>query len=142
MRQTHMATTKKKQTKTSEKTRKKQKVEQQPKHKRPVEWSRINKFPFSTRQQSVSVCFDNHEDLTDLDFIYSKIVERHPSLMAEKFYSKVQDVYDLDLDEATVVSMMKPLCDSLLADIREFLADEDFVHLLHDKFGFGIDKVI
>ena len=141
MRQTHMATAKK----TSEKKAKKKasrKAEQPPKHKRPVEWSRTNKFPFNTRQQSVSVCFDNHEDLTDLDFIYSKIIERHPALMAEKFYSKVQDVYDLDLDEATVVSMMKPLCDGLLADIREFLADEDFVHLLHDKFGFGIDKVI
>ena len=110
--------------------------------KRAVEWSRANRFPFNARQQSVSICFDNHEDLTDLDFIYNKIVSRHPALMAEKFYSKVQNIYDLDLDESTVVGMLKPLCDNLLANIKEFLSDEDFIHFLYDRFGFGIDKVI
>ena len=126
----------------TKKTIEKKKKGEPPKHIRMVEWSSENKFPFNARQKSVSVCFDNHEDLTDLDFIYGKIVERHPELMAEKFYAKVQEVYDMDLDDAATVGMMKPLCDGLLVNIREFLADEDFVHSLYNKFGFGIDKVI
>ena len=38
--------------------------------------------------------------------------------------------------------LVKDASDKLLANIKEFLADEEFVHELHDKWGFGIDKVI
>ena len=38
--------------------------------------------------------------------------------------------------------MHEVACDKLLTNIRTCLSDETFIHALHDKWGFGIDKVI
>ena len=98
--------------------------------RRVVEYSKDNRFPFSTARKSVSVCFDDHDTMTDLDFIYGKIVERYPALRAEKFYSKVQEICAIE-SEAEYIAMLKQACDLLLVSIREFLQDEEFIHLLH-----------
>lgn len=98
--------------------------------RRVVEYSKDNRFPFSTARKSVSVCFDDHDNMTDLDFIYGKIVERYPALRAEKFYSKVQEICAIE-SEAEYIAMLKQACDLLLVSIREFLQDEEFIHLLH-----------
>ena len=45
-----------------------------------VEYSKQNKFPFYTSEKMVSISFDNHEDMYELDFIYNKIVDRFPNL--------------------------------------------------------------
>lgn len=103
--------------------------------------SKTNRFPFQMREQSVSICTDNHEYLYDLDFIYNKIVERFPSLRAELFYSKISEIEGMKEDE-NKVRFTKDACDALLREIRVCLEDEQFVHSLHDKWGLGIDKLI
>ena len=45
---------------------------------------RENKFPFfNKKDESVVLSFDNHEDLYEIELIYSKIVEKFPTLQAE-----------------------------------------------------------
>ena len=105
-----------------------------------VEYSKQNKFPFYTSEKMVSISFDNHEDIYELDFIYNKIVDRFPNLQAENFYTKVSEINQMTSDDK--MKCMKVACDKLLTNIRTCLSDETFIHALHDKWGFGIDKVI
>ena len=78
--------------------------------------------------------------LVEFDFIYDKVVEKYPSLCAEPFYLRLYEIQNSKSDDK--VRLVKDASDKLLANIKEFLADEEFVHELHDKWGFGIDKVI
>lgn len=57
-----------------------------------MEYSKDNRFPFHTKDNHVSICFDDNEDLYELDFIYGKIVEKYPSLKAEDFYAGIQEI--------------------------------------------------
>ncbi len=99
-----------------------------------------NRFPFHTKETSVSVCFDDPEGLQELDFVYGKIIERHPNLRAEDFYSKLVGLGELD--EKRQVPGLKELVEDLFFNIKSMFMDEEFVHQLHDRWGFGVDKVI
>lgn len=57
-----------------------------------IEYSRANRFPFYTREKSVSIQFDDYEDIYELDFIYGKIVEKYPQLNAEEFYGTMYEI--------------------------------------------------
>ena len=104
-----------------------------------VEYSEENRFPFhSSRDGNITICFDDHEDMYELDFIWNKIVEKHPSLDARPFYDRIRDIHNMKT-ESRKVQCVKDACDKLLKNIRECLSDEDFIHQLHDRWGFGID---
>lgn len=102
--------------------------------------SRENRFPFAPKQSTVSICRDNNEDLYEYDFIYGKVVERFPELAAEKFYAKIQDLENIRPSHR--VEKLKEASDVLLRNIKVCLMDEEFVHGLHDRWGFGIDRLI
>ncbi len=104
-----------------------------------VEYSRDNRFPFHTnRDGNITICFDDHEEMYELDFIWGKIVEKHPALDAEAFYARIHDIQNMKT-ESRKVQCVKDACDKLLKNIRECLSDEPFIHQLHDRWGFGID---
>ena len=105
-----------------------------------IEYSRDNRFPFHSKDETASIYKDDHEDYQEMDFIYDKVVEKYPSLCAEPFYLRLYEIQNSKSDDK--VRLVKDASDKLLANIKEFLADEEFVHELHDKWGFGIDKVI
>ena len=103
-----------------------------------IEYSRENRFPFhSVDRSAVTVCFDNHEDMYELDFIWNKIVERFPLLEAEPFYLKIHEINSMKRGDK--IGMLKDACDNLLRNIRDCIQDEEFIHMMHDKWGFGID---
>jgi hypothetical protein len=102
--------------------------------------SRDNRFPFAAKQSTVSICRDNNEDLYEYDFIYNKIVEKFPELAAEKFYSKVQEIEKMR--PSFRVAKLKDASDALLRNIKVCLMDEAFVHQLHERWGFGIDRLL
>ena len=105
-----------------------------------IEYSRDNRFPFHSKEETASIYKDDHEDYQEMDFIYDKVVEKYPSLKAEEFYGRL---YEIQTNKSgDKVKMVKEASDRLLANIKEFLSDEAFVHELHSKWGFGIDKVI
>ena len=54
-----------------------------------AEYSESNRFPFHTKDKSVSISTDDHEDIQEMDFIYGKIVEKYPALKAEPFYARI-----------------------------------------------------
>lgn len=95
-----------------------------------VEYSSENRFPFHQGDKSVSLVFDDHEDLQELDMVYNMIVERFPSLRAELFYSRVQEIQNMGPNDR--VEPLKEACDRLLREIRKCLADEDFIHGIYD----------
>lgn len=99
-----------------------------------------NRFPFHTRDADSPIYTDDTDVLQELDFIYGKIVERHPDLRAETFYSKLKDIERMTSGDK--VAFLKMICDNLLTSIRNCLADERFIHFIHDQWGFGLDKVI
>lgn len=99
-----------------------------------------NRFPFHTKDKAVSLCFDDTEDIQELDFIYGKIVERYPDLKAENFYTRLMEIERMKSGDK--VKYLKASCDSLLGHVKEFLSDERFVHHIHDAWGFGLNKVI
>ena len=105
-----------------------------------VEYSKDNRFPFHTTDRSVAVCMDDHDGRYELEFIYEKLVERHPGLAAEPFYSKVEVIKASRKGDK--VAMLKEACDELSRSVRTCLADEDIIHEIHDRWGFGVDKVI
>lgn len=95
-----------------------------------VEYSKQNRFPFHTKEHSVSISTDNHEDMQEMDFIYGKIVEQYPSIKAETFYSRIQEIQKVSGEDK--VKLLKEASDNLIKNIREFLSDEKFVHRFHD----------
>lgn len=102
-----------------------------------AEYTKDNRFPFHSGDKSVSICFDDHEEKYELDFIWDKITERFPQLNAEPFYARVAEIQMLEPDEK--VKKLKEECDRLLRNIKTCLSDEPFIHLMHDRWGFGID---
>ena len=103
-----------------------------------VEYSRDNRFPFHSVDKSVSICFDDHEGMYELDFIWGKITEKYPEMGAESFYARIQEIQDMKKPEDRV-KHLKDASDNLLRNIRVVLSDEPFIHLLHDRWGFGLD---
>ena len=95
-----------------------------------AEYSEDNRFPFYTKDKSVSISTDNHEDMQEMDFIYGKIVEKYPSLKAEPFYARIQEIQNMRSDDR--VKWLKDASDKLLKNIRSFLSDEPFIHRMHD----------
>jgi hypothetical protein len=65
-----------------------------------------------------------------MDFIYGKIVEKYPSLKAEPFYARIQEIQNMKSDDK--VKYLKDASDRLLKNIRSFLSDEPFIHRMHD----------
>ncbi len=106
-----------------------------------IEYSSENRFPFHTGDNTnVTICFGDHEDVCEMDFVWDKIVERCPELAAEQFYSKVQEIQDMKRGDK--IGKLKDACAKLLMDIRALLSDEEFVHQLHDRYGIGVQQVI
>ncbi len=92
-----------------------------------VEYGKDNRFPFYTRDKSnVTICFDDHEGLYELDFIFGKIVDRFPSLDPVPFYRRIGEIRLMT--HARSITMLKSACDSLLGSIKELFMDEDFIH--------------
>lgn len=102
-----------------------------------AEYSKDNRFPFHKGDDSVSICFDDHEGKYELDFIWDRIVEKFPQMNAEPFYARVQEIQDMKSEDK--LKYLKDACDKLLRNIKACLSDEPFIHELHDKWGFGID---
>ena len=73
---------------------------------------------------------DDHEDIQEMDFIYGKIVEKYPTLKAEPFYARVQEIQNMGSGDK--VKWLKDASDKLLKNIRSFLSDEQFIHRIHD----------
>ena len=78
-----------------------------------------NRFPFHTKDKAVSLCFDDTEDIQELDFIYGKIVERYPDLKAENFYTRLMEIERMKSGDK--VKYLKASCDNLLGHVKEFL---------------------
>ena len=95
-----------------------------------AEYSAYNRFPFHTKGKSVSISTDDHEDIQEMDFIYGKIVEKYPTLKAEPFYARVQEIQNMGSGDK--VKWLKDASDKLLKNIRSFLSDEQFIHRIHD----------
>ena len=95
-----------------------------------AEYSAYNRFPFHTKDKSVSISTDDHEDFQEMDFIYGKIVEKYPSLKAEPFYARIQEIQNMKSDDK--VKYLKDASDRLLKNIRSFLSYEPFIHRMHD----------
>ena len=96
--------------------------------------SKTNRFPFQTREQSVTICTDDHEYLYDLDFIYNKVVERFPSLRAELFYARIKEIQEMKSEE-NKLKFTKEACDRLLREIRTCLEDE-LIGTLYAVYGY------
>lgn len=107
-----------------------------------IEYNKNNQFPFYTHAKKVSIQEDDHEEMYELKFIYDKIVGKYPALRAEEFYGKMAEIQKTMKSENEQVKCMKAACDKLLHNIKHCISDENFIHLMHDQFGFGIDKVI
>ena len=106
-----------------------------------TEYSSDNKFPFHTGDRTaVTICFGDHEDRCEMDFVWDKITERFPALVADGFYSRVQEIQDMKRGDK--LGRLKEACDKLLRNIRECLSNEDFIHELHDRYGIGVDLVL
>ena len=91
-----------------------------------AEYSEDNKFPFHTREQSVAVCNDDHEDLYEMNLILSKLVSRFPDLDPRPFYQEIDRIQTLkDRDK---IRSLKQSTDKLLRSIKTCLMDEEFVH--------------
>lgn len=84
-----------------------------------IEYSAKNRFPFKQKDKTVSISFDDHEEMYELDFIYNKIVDKFPNLQAENFYSKVYEISNMTSGDK--VRSMKVACDKLLKNIRTCL---------------------
>lgn len=91
-----------------------------------VEYSKDNRFPFHTKDKSVAIYTDDNEGLHELDFIFSKIVERFPSLEPSAFYVEVGNIQGMR--ERVGVKKLKMLTDNLMKNIKLCLMDEEFVH--------------
>ena len=91
-----------------------------------AEYSEDNKFPFHTKEQSVAVCNDDHEDLYELNLIFSKAVERFPDLDPKPFYMEIDRIQSLRNRDK--LSALKHSTDKLLKSIKVCLMDEEFVH--------------
>jgi hypothetical protein len=105
-----------------------------------VEYSENNRFPFHTGNKSVSIYMEDHEDMHQLDFIFSKILDKFPSLDPKLFYGRVAEIQQMR--ERDRLKYLKEETDKLFKSIKSFLMDEDFIHLFHDKWDIGIDKII
>ena len=104
------------------------------------EYSKENRFPFYSGNKSVSVCNDNHEDMYDMEFVFDKVLERFPQLDPEPFYAKIQGIQGKPA--AKRPQLLKMASDDLLKSIKMCMADETFVHALHDRWGIGVDRLL
>jgi len=105
-----------------------------------IEYSESNRFPFHTGNKSVTICTDNHDEMYELDFIFNMVVERFPALDPKPFYAGIEGMQNMP--EKEKMKFLKEATDRLLCSIKLCLMDEEFVHQLHDRWGFGIDKLI
>ena len=99
--------------------------------------SKRNRFPFYRGEKMASITMDDHEESNELDIIYSRSVERFPALDAGPFYAKIGSISAID-SEDECRKCMKVACDNLLKNIRSCIGDEQFIHSLHDDYGFGV----
>ena len=94
-----------------------------------VEYNENNRFPFHTGSKSVAICSDDHEDLYELDVIFSQVVERFPNLDPVPFYRGIDDIQKMG--ERDRPRLLKDATDKLLKSIKLCLMDEEFVHQLY-----------
>lgn len=101
-----------------------------------------NRFPFfKSRDNLASIAVGHQDELCELDFVYEKIVKKYPSLNADVFYEKIQNINKMG-EKADKVKYVKMESDNLLNNIRILVQDEGFIHDLSNVWGIGIDKVI
>ncbi len=91
-----------------------------------TEYNERNRFPFHTGNKTVAICTDDHEDAYELDFIFSKVVERFPALDPKPFYKGIEEIQAMR--ERDRVKSLKEATDKLLKQIKFCLMDEGFVH--------------
>ena len=91
-----------------------------------AEYSDSNRFPFHTGNQSVAIYTDDNDELYELDFIFSKVVERFPELDPKPFYKGIDEIQNMR--ERVRVKQLKEATDNLLRCIKCCLMDEAFVH--------------
>lgn len=91
-----------------------------------AEYSDSNRFPFHTSNKSVAIYTDDNEDLYELDFVMTKVVEKFPSLDPKPFYKGIEDIQEMR--ERDRVKHLKEATDKLLKSIKYCLMDEAFVH--------------
>ena len=91
-----------------------------------AEYSESNRFPFHTGNQSVAIYTDDNEELYELDFIFSKVVERFPELDPKPFYMGIDEIQNMR--DGVRVKRLKVATDTLLRSIKYCLMDEEFVH--------------
>lgn len=91
-----------------------------------VEYNENNRFPFHTGSKSVAICTDDHEDMYELDLIFSSVVERFPALDPKPFYKGIEEIQAMR--ERDRPKYLKEATDKLLKSIKLCLMDEEFVH--------------
>lgn len=91
-----------------------------------VEYNENNRFPFHTGSKSVAICSDDHEDLYELDVIFTQVVEKFPNLDPKPFYEEIERIQSMR--GRNQVKYLKEATDKLLKSIKLCLMDEDFVH--------------
>ena len=91
-----------------------------------VEYSNDNRFPFHTKSSSTVVCNEDHEDMYELDLIFTQVVGKFPDLDPKPFYMEIERIQTLR--ERDRVKCLKLATDKLLKSIKVCLMDEDFVH--------------
>ena len=105
-----------------------------------IEYNEHNRFPFHAGNKSIAVCEENHEDKYEMDFIFTKVVERFPTLDPKPFYLEIEKIQTMRENDRT--KQLKAVTDRLFSQIKFCFTDEGFVHYLYDKWGIGIDKLI
>ena len=91
-----------------------------------AEYSDSNRFPFHTGNQSVAIYTDDNEELYELDFVFSKVVERFPELDPKPFYNGIDEIQKMR--ERDRIKCLKNATDNLFKSIKCCLMDEEFVH--------------
>jgi hypothetical protein len=91
-----------------------------------AEYSEDNRFPFHTGNKSVAIYTDDNEDMYELDFIFSKVIEKFPALDPKPFYKGIEEIQAMR--ERDRLKCLKEATDKLLKSIKYCLMDEAFVH--------------
>jgi hypothetical protein len=91
-----------------------------------AEYSEDNRFPFHTASKSVAICNEDHEEMYELDFIFTQVVERFPALDPRPFYKGIEKIQKMR--ERDRLKHLKEATDKLLKSIKSCLMDEEFVH--------------
>lgn len=91
-----------------------------------AEYNENNRFPFHTGNKSVAICTDDHEEMYELDLIFSSVVERFPALDPKPFYKGIEEIQQMR--ERDRPKHLKEATDKLLKSIKLCLMDEEFVH--------------